>query len=170
MTQGRYEKVLNVMPEGVFTFDNKLCIKFMNTAFRRAFSVEKKVKCLSQILSCGETLPCGTGEKCAYCTFRRVMQRAVETGEEQTETMHTSVQHADRTDKLSVRVRIFPVDKKGKLFVGITDGSFQSEMERELLSANSATLTPCGEKHGRNTVCVFVYTALRRGRGYARRV
>ena len=150
MTQGRYEKVLNVMPEGVFTFDNKLCIKFMNTAFRRAFSVEKKVKCLSQILSCGETLPCGTGEKCAYCTFRRVMQRAVETGEEQTETMHTSVQHADRTDKLSVRVRIFPVDKKGKLFVGITDGSFQSEMERELLSARQIQqrLLPAGKSMG----------------------
>ena len=150
MGQRRYENVLNAMPEGVFTFDNKLCIRFMNTAFRRAFSVDAKAKRLPQILSCGETSACGTGEKCPYCTVMRVMQRAVETQSEQTETMHTSVKHADRTDKLSVRVRVFPADKKGKLFVGITDGSFQSEMERELLSARQIQqrLLPAGKSMG----------------------
>ena len=149
MRQKHYENVLNAMPEGVFTFDDKLCIRFMNTAFRRAFSVGKNAKRLSQILSCGETV-CGTDEKCAYCTFLRVMQRAVATHSEQTETMHTNVKHADRTDKLSVRIRVFPADKKGKLFVGMTDGSFQSEMERELISARQIQqrLLPAGKSLG----------------------
>lgn len=145
-----YKNVLNAMPDGVFTFDNKLCIKFMNTAFRRAFSVLKKGKRLPEILSCGETAPCGNGEQCAYCTFYRVMQRAVETGVEQTETMRTSVKRMDRTDNLSMRIRVFPADEKGKLFVGITDVEFQSAMERELLSAKQIQqrLLPAGKNMG----------------------
>ena len=150
MRQKQYENILNAMPEGVFTFDDKLCIRFTNTAFRRAFSVGKDAKRLPQILACGETVACGTGEKCAYCTFMRVMQRAVETRNEQMETMHTSVKRADRTDKLSVRIRVFPADTKGKLFVGMTDASFQSEMERELLSARQMQqrLLPAGKSMG----------------------
>ncbi len=150
MAQTTCAKILNAMPDGVFTFDRKLCIRFMNTAFRRAFSVGKDAKRLPQIIACGETKPCGAGEKCAYCTFLRVMQRAVETGKEQTETMTTSVKHADRTDKIAVRIRIFPADSKGKLFVGLTDGSYQSEMERELLSARQMQqrLLPAGKSMG----------------------
>ncbi|MBR2023738.1 MAG: SpoIIE family protein phosphatase [Clostridia bacterium] len=150
MTLKTCKNVLNAMPEGVFTFDNKLCVKFMNTAFRRAFSVGKDGKKLPQILACGETTACGTGEKCAYCAFHRAMVRAVETGTEQTETMHTSVKRADRTDQLSVRIRVFPVDNKGKLFVGLTDVSFQSAMEREMLSARQIQqrLLPAGKSAG----------------------
>lgn len=150
MSQKKYENVLNAIPEGVFTFDDKLCIRFMNTAFRRAFSVQKKAKRLPEITACGEKTACGTGEQCAYCTFLRVMQRAVKTREEQTETMHTSVKHADRTDRISVRIRVFPADTKGKLFVGLTDGTYQSEMERELLSARQIQqrLLPAGKSMG----------------------
>ncbi len=150
MARKMYENVLNAMPNGVFTFDNKLCIRFMNTAFRRAFSVNKSAKRLPQITSCGESAPCGTGEKCAYCAFLRVMQRAVESKAEQTETLSTSVQRADRTDKISVRIRVFPADNKGKLFVGMTDGTYQSEMERELISARQIQqrLLPAGKNMG----------------------
>ena len=145
-----YKNVLNAMPDGVFTFDNKLCIKFMNTAFRRAFSVGKNAKRLPEILSCGETLACGKGEHCGFCAFYRAMQRAVETGTEQTETMRTSVKRTDRTDNLSVRIRIYPVNEKGKLFVGMTDVSFQSAMEREMLSARQIQqrLLPAGKSMG----------------------
>ena len=150
MTLKTCKNVLNAIPEGVFTFDNKLCIKFMNTAFRRVFSVGKDGKRLSQIVSCGETAGCGKGETCTYCAFYRAMAKAVETGTEQTETMQTSVKRADRTDKLSVRIRVFPADSKGKLFVGLTDVAFESAMERELLSARQIQqrLLPAGKVKG----------------------
>ena len=35
---GTYKKILDRIPEGVFVFDYKLRIQFVNTAFRRSFS------------------------------------------------------------------------------------------------------------------------------------
>ena len=37
------KKVLEKLPDGVFVFDNKLRVKFMNAAFRRSFFIDGKV-------------------------------------------------------------------------------------------------------------------------------
>ena len=39
---GAYKKILDRIPEGVFVFDNKLRIRYTNTAFRRSFSENVK--------------------------------------------------------------------------------------------------------------------------------
>ena len=139
------------MPEGVFVFDDKLRIKYTNAAFRHAFSTEQKGKLtLSKAIACGETGKCGDGNSCPYCTFLRVMKGAIEENTEKTETVHTSVRHAGRTDKISVRIRIYPADEKGKLFLGIADGTYKTEMEREMLTAQQMQrrLLPAGKSMG----------------------
>ena len=48
------KKVLEKLPDGVFVFDNKLRVKFMNAAFRRSFFIDGKSGALPKLLSCGE--------------------------------------------------------------------------------------------------------------------
>lgn len=151
MLSNTYKKVLNGIPEGVFVFDNKLRVKFTNAAFRRCFSdAAKTAGTLSQTLGCGEVGKCGEGQSCGYCAFWRAMRAAVATREEKTETVHTSVKRSGHTDKISVRIRILPLDKTGKLFLGLTDGTYSSEIEREMLSAQrmQQRLLPAGKSMG----------------------
>ncbi len=151
MWKGTYKKIFDRMPEGVFVFDDKLRVKFTNAAFRRSCSDgAKSVGTIAEVLGCGENGKCGTGGACEYCAFLRTMEAAVKENAEKTETVHTSVRRNGRTDKLSVRIRILPVGKKGKLFLGLTDGTYQTEMEREMLSAQQMQrrLLPAGKSMG----------------------
>lgn len=151
MRLSEYKKVLDKIPEGVFVFDDKLRVQYANAAFRRAFSTTKQGKLtLAQAIACEETGKCGEGNSCPYCAFLRVMQAAISENVEKTETVHTTVRHAGHTDKISVRIRIYPADKKGKLFLGLADGTYKTEMEREMLTAQQMQrrLLPAGKSMG----------------------
>lgn len=155
MLDGTFKKILNRIPEGVFVFDDKLRVKFTNAAFRRSCSdnTKKKGK-LSDVLGCGGSGNCGEGTNCSYCALFRTMQAAIAEKAEKVETVHTTVQHNGHTDKVSMRIRILPVDEKGKLFLGLTDGTYQTEIEREMLSAQQMQrrLLPAGK-----SICGVTY-------------
>ncbi len=151
MFGGVYKKILDRMPEGVFVFDDKLRIRYTNTAFQRSFSGNaKKGNTLAQALGCGEEGKCGEGAACGYCAFLRVMKAAIQEKIEKTEMVHTTARRAGHMDKISIRIRIIPVDEKGKLFIGLTDTTYQSEIEREMLSAQQMQrrLLPAGKSMG----------------------
>ena len=148
---GRYKRILDRMPQGVFVFDDKLRVKFTNAAFRRSFSDGATSQgSLAQVVGCREAKQCGEGAYCAQCAFLRVMKSAAAEGVEKEERVHTTVNHSGRTDKLSMRIRVLPADEKGKLFLGLTEGEYQSEMEREMLSAQNVQqrLLPAGKSVG----------------------
>ena len=139
------------MPQGVFVFDDKLRVKFTNAAFRRSFAEGVKSQgTLAQAVGCPETGKCGEGAYCAQCAFLRVMKNALSERVEKEETIHTTVNRDGRTDKLSMRIRVLPADEKGKLFLGLTEGTYQSEIEREMLSAQQMQrrLLPAGKSMG----------------------
>ncbi|MBE5747154.1 MAG: serine/threonine-protein phosphatase [Clostridiales bacterium] len=151
MNNGAYKKILNAMPEGVFVFDDNLRVKFTNVAFRRSVSEEVKPSgTLSDVVGCREQNGCGENAACEYCAFYRAMKGAVAERVEKTETLQTTVKRAGHTDKLSLRIRVLPADNKGKLFLGITDGSYQTEIERDMLSAKQMQqrLLPAGKSMG----------------------
>ena len=151
MRNGTYKKILDGMPEGVFVFDNKLRVQFTNAAFRRSCSDGALPKGeMKKVLGCSGENKCGEGENCKYCAFHRVMLAAVNEGTEQTETVQTAVKKDGRMDKVSIRIRVLPLDSKGKLFLGLTDGTYQTEMEREMLSAQQMQrrLLPAGKSMG----------------------
>ena len=78
------------------------------------------------------------------------MKAAVEKNEEQTETLDTTISRSGRTDKVSVRIRILPIEGKKKLYLGLTDGKYHTEMAREMLSAKQMQqrLLPAGKSAG----------------------
>lgn len=150
-----YKKILDALPEGVFVFDDKLRLQYTNAAFRGFFATEnykkdKKSNALAAAVGCKQQGRCGESSACNYCAFLRTMRSAIEEKAEKTETVHTSLQRAGRTDKLSLRIRIKPLDNKGKLFLGITDGTYETEMEQEMLSAKrmQQRLLPSGKSMG----------------------
>jgi len=137
------------MPQGVFVFDEKLRVKFTNAAFRRSFADDTKSQgTLAQVLGCRQEGKCGEGAYCGQCAFSRVMKNAVADYTEQEETMHTTVSRGGRMDKLSMRIRVLPIEKK--LYLGLTEGTYQTEMEREMLSAQQMQrrLLPAGKNVG----------------------
>ena len=151
MAIGVYKKILDRLPYGVFVFDKKLRVKFTNAAFRRSFSDEARSQgTLAQVLDCKEQGVCGEGASCGFCTFLRVMQAAATEGVEKTETVHTTVNHGGHTDRISMRIRVTPIDEKGKLFMGLTDGTYHTEIEKEMLSAQQMQrrLLPAGKSMG----------------------
>ena len=159
-----YKKALERMPDGVFLFDRKLRVFFTNAAFKRLLSDGAKGNgTLAQVLGCAEKEKCGQGENCGYCSFYKAMRAAVESNTEQVEILHTTVKHADRTDKLSLRIRILPIDK-GKTYLGITDGTYHTEIEQELLPRNRCNGGCC--QQGRvwaesiMRICIFLVLAL----------
>lgn len=149
MLHGTYKKILERIPQGVFVFDEKLRVKYTNAAFRRIFSEKPRVKGnLAQTLGCNESETCGEAASCEYCAFLRVMRSAIQEKKEQTETIHTSIRRSGHTDKISMRIRILPLD--GKLYVGLTDGTYYTEIEREMLTAKQMQrrLLPAGKSMG----------------------
>ncbi len=148
LTSGKYKKILDAMPEGVFVFDKKLRVVFTNAAFHRSFSDGAVKGDISKVLACPQGAKCGDGTICHGCTFYRVMRATIESGSEQEETLHTKVDRGGRTDKLSMRVCARPID--GKLFLGRTEGAYQTEIEREMLSAQEMQqrLLPAGKSVG----------------------
>lgn len=146
-----YKKILDAMPAGVFVFDGDFRVLFTNAAFRRSFLPSAKRKgSLQSVIACGNEGKCGSGDGCAFCSLKRAMVAAKESGEEQTATAIVTLPKAERTDKITVRIRIYPADRKGNLFLGLTDGSYQTEMANELLSAKKMQqrLLPVGKSMG----------------------
>ncbi|MBQ9728660.1 MAG: SpoIIE family protein phosphatase [Clostridia bacterium] len=149
--QRTYKKILDKLPEGVFVFDDRLRIRYTNAAFRRSFSdTAKKNGTLASALGCNEQSECGKGAACGYCAFLRAIQAAIKEKKEQSETVHTTVKRLGRTDRISVRIRILPLDEKGKLFLGLTDGTYKTEIEREMVTAKQMQqrLLPAGKSLG----------------------
>ncbi len=132
-------------------FDEKLRVKFTNAAFRRFFADGEKGKgTLQKCIGCKESALCGQASSCRYCAFYKTMQSAVESGVERTETVHTERKRQGRTDRLSMNIRVLPIAGTGGLFLGLTEGKYQTEMERELLSAQKMQqrLLPAGKSVG----------------------
>lgn len=151
MFDGKYKRILERIPDGVFVFDEKLRVIFTNAAFRRSFSEQAKAKgSLKDALGCKEAEGCGKGAGCEYCSFYRAMKAAVAENRERTETLDATIPRAGRMDKISIRIRVLPVGGKKKLFLGLTDGKYQSELEREMLTAKQMQqrLLPAGKTAG----------------------
>lgn len=150
MIGGYYKKILDKLPVGVFVFNHKLRVLYTNGAFRRSFSTSAKSKGeLSGVLFCGERA-CGEGARCEFCDFKKTMQATVNENAEKNNTAEIRVERGGRTDTLTVRIRTYPLDEKGKLFMGLTDGSFRSDMSSDMLTARQMQqrLLPTGKRMG----------------------
>ena len=150
MTSGKYKKILDAMPQGVLVFDDQLRVKFTNAAFQHSFASGTMKGTLSQVLACPQEAKCGDGVVCNGCAFYRVMRAAVDAQTEREEVLHTKVDRGGHMDKLSMRICVRPADPSGKLFLCTTESAYQTEMERDILSAQQIQqrLLPAGKSVG----------------------
>ncbi len=106
---------------------------------------------------------CGTQASCEYCTLRRTMLRAASENTAQSDVISVTVNKGNRTETIGTRIRILPVDEENaaenpsrkkkhipRLYLGLTDGSMQTEIAREMLTAKrmQQRLLPAGKQTG----------------------
>ena len=148
MAFGVYKKLLDSLPAGVFAFDAKMRVFYTNAPFRRAFSSLAKGKgTLKEVVGCTAEGAC---ETCAGCALQDAMRSAIQDGAEKNASVTVDVPHENRKEKLTIRIRIIPADQKKKIFLGLTDGSYQTELARDMISAKQMQrkLLPAGKSMG----------------------
>ena len=177
MRESTYQKILGKIPAGVFVFNDKLQILYANPSFLRAFSARdvvpanggknrfRKLKkiALRDFLACPVPKAekrCGEDGACEYCSLFKAMNRAAEESREETNVAFITAANGNRTDRITTRVRVFPLSESGEkrrgqkkgraLFLGITDGALQTELAREMLTAKrmQQRLLPAGKQTG----------------------
>lgn len=146
-----YKKLLERLPEGVMAFDKSLRVRYVNAAFCRAFFVDKKQErgALSAVLSCPSGTVCGSYDNCKYCTVWKGMQRVVKENAPIVEELHTTLAGGyAQTNTLSVNIRFFPPTEADGLYLAVADTAYQTEIEREMLSAQKVQqrLLPAGKQ------------------------
>ena len=123
-----YKDILENIPTAAIVVNDKLNVRYCNRAFR-AFFGGKERGTLASAISCTEETQCGTGVKCAYCTFRELFLGAVKAGKP---TFRKLVLKKGK-EALSLRIKVSPMGEG--LFLGIADSAYETEIAREMSSA-----------------------------------
>ncbi len=126
-----YRDVLNSIPTAAIVVDKNLKVRYMNRAFGEYFRAEKMKGTLRDVTACGENEgECGKGVKCAYCPLRNVFLEVASTGR----TAFRKLILGSGGEGLALRMKVEPL---GKFMLGIVDNAYETEIARELHSAQS---------------------------------
>lgn len=151
-----YKAVLDAVPTAAVVVDKKLRVRYTNRAFREAFRSFKAKGTLRDAIACTEkTLVCGNGVRCAYCTVRGVFADAYKNGGS---AFRNLILRAGE-EELSFRIKVSPL---GKYCLGVVDNAYQSEIAREMYSAQDIQqrlLPPASGRSG--TPYSFMYIPCR---------
>lgn len=129
-----YKSILNFIPTGVVVLDKKYRVRYTNASFRQHFYGGKSEGNLHDVLRCTVSDRCGGGEECQYCPFKLAFKETIEHGKEDFRKIVMPVEDETGTAHLALQ---FKVLKLGKFALGILDDSYQTELARELQSAQS---------------------------------
>ena len=151
-----YKAVLDGVPTAAVVVDKKLKVRYTNRAFREAFRSVKTKGELRGVISCGEKKgACGSGVKCAYCAFRNVFADAQKKGG----TAFRNLILRNGEEELSFRIKVTPL---GKYSLGVVDNAYQTEIAREMYSAQDIQQRLLPPASGRNgTPYSFMYIPCR---------
>ena len=126
-----YRDVLNSIPTAAIVVDKNLKVRYMNRAFGEYFRAEKTRGTLRDVTACGEREgECGKGVKCAYCPLRNVFLEVASTGR----TAFRKLILGSGEEGIALRMKVEPL---GKFMLGIVDNAYETEIARELHSAQS---------------------------------
>lgn len=124
-----YKAVLDNIPTAAVVVDKKVRVRYTNRAFREAFRSVKEKGSLRSVISCGEKEgACGTGVRCAYCSVRSVFSDALKNGG----SAFRNLILRSGEEELSFRIKVSPL---GKFYLGVVDNAYQTEIAREMYSA-----------------------------------
>lgn len=124
-----YREILENIPTAAIAVDKSLSVRYCNRAFREYFGAVKDRGTLADAIACEERVErCGQGVKCAYCTMRALFLDAVESGK----ISFRKLIFRRGQEAVALRMRVSPM---GELFLGLVDGAYETEIAREMSSA-----------------------------------
>ena len=123
-----YRKVLDNIPTAAIVVDKNLRVRYTNLAFRTCFHTRAARGTLKDVTVCREQGVCGAGVKCAYCSLRNLFLYAGRAGGT---AMRNLIVRGEGGD-LSFRIRVSPL---GKYYLGVVDNAYETEIAREMYSA-----------------------------------
>ena len=126
-----YKEVLDHIPTAAIVVDGDCIVRYCNRAFREYFRSVKERGMLRDIIQCGErSAVCGKGVRCLYCSLRNLFAEAQRTGGK---ALRTLVLRSGG-EELSLRIKVLPL---GKYLLGIVDNAYETELAREMYSAQN---------------------------------
>ncbi len=124
-----YREVLNNIPTAAIVVDKSFRVRYMNRAFGEYFRTGKLRGTLRDVTGCGEREgECGTGVRCAYCPLRNLFVEVASTGK----TAFRKIILGSGGEGIALRMKVSPF---GKLFLGVVDNAYETEIAREMVSA-----------------------------------
>ena len=123
-----YKGVLDNIPTGAIVVDTRMRVRYTNRAFRECFRASRAKGSLKETTGCLSEEECGKGVRCAYCAIRSLFADAIKN---QGRAFRKLIVRGGEGD-LSFRIRVTPL---GKYFLGIVDDAYETEIAREMYSA-----------------------------------
>ncbi len=122
--------MLDSLPTAAIALDKNLVVRYANRAFRTYFHSEKEKGSLRDAIACGERESmCGTGVKCAYCSFRNLF---LDAQKHEGKAFRKLILRSGEGENLALRIKITPL---GKYYLGVVDNAYETEIAREMVSA-----------------------------------
>ncbi len=122
------KRILDAIPAAVIVLDRNLRVKYLNRAFRGYFPHARGKGTLRDVTGCGEAA-CSDGGKCAFCPLRLLFTEAAQSGGS---AFRKLLLRNPEGESIPLQVKVSPL---GKYLLGVVDGSYESEIAREMHSA-----------------------------------
>ena len=123
-----YREVLDYIPTAAIVVDKKMQVRYTNRAFRSYFRARRSRGTLRETTGCAEAEVCGEGVKCAYCPMRTLFSDAMKGDGTALRNLIVRGEGGD----LSFRIKVTPL---GKYYLGVVDNAYETEIAREMYSA-----------------------------------
>ena len=123
-----YREVLDNIPTAAIVVDKNMKVRYTNRAFRECFRASRSKGTLKETTGCASDEVCGKGVRCAYCAIRSLFADAVRNDGRAFRKLIVRGGEGD----ISFRIRVTPL---GKLYLGIVDDAYETEIAREMYSA-----------------------------------
>lgn len=138
-----YKNILNNIPTAAIVVEKNLKVRYSNRAFRDYFPSSRGKGTLKDALGCSESA-CGKGEKCEFCPMRSLFLEAAEKGGM---AFRKLLLRNAEGENIPLQIKIQPL---GKYLLGVVDGSYETEIAREMYSAQDIQqrLLPPAKSHG----------------------
>ena len=123
-----YKEVLDSIPTAAIVVDGAMRVRYTNRAFRTYFKSRAARGSLKETTGCREEEVCGEGVKCAYCPMRTLFADAMKGNG----TAFRNLIVRGEGGNLSFRIKVSPL---GKYYLGVVDNAYETEIAREMYSA-----------------------------------
>lgn len=123
-----YKRILNNIPTAAIVADKNLGVRYCNRAFRDYFPSSRGKGTLKDALGCSEK-GCGKSEKCDFCSMRNLFREATESGRL---VFRKLLLRNAAGEEIPLRIKVQPL---GRLYLGVVDNSYETEIAREMYSA-----------------------------------